>query len=215
MKWTKENEEVSINLLEQGLTYEKIGILLNRSGKSVKEKLGKLGYKRENYIINNTIKINCLECNICFETNDHERKFCGSSCAGSYNGRKFPKRKSKKEKQYKCLNCGERNKTYYNTFCSLNCYQSYKNLNKISTNQMGRIGIKNFLIKTKGAKCEECGWDKINPVTKKIPIQLDHIDGNHKNNNLNNFRLLCPNCHSLTPTFMALNKGNGKENRKK
>lgn len=42
-----------------------------------------------------------------------------------------------------------------------------------------------------------------------IPLQLDHKDGNHLNNNLSNLRLLCPNCHSLTSTFAGKNKGKG------
>jgi 5-methylcytosine-specific restriction endonuclease McrA len=59
-----------------------------------------------------------------------------------------------------------------------------------------------------------CGWDEIHPITNKVPIQLDHIDGNSENNSLQNLRLLCPNCHSLTPTFGILNKGNGREWRR-
>lgn len=38
-----------------------------------------------------------------------------------------------------------------------------------------------------------------------IPLELDHIDGNNQNNNLDNLRLLCPNCHSLTPTYRGRN----------
>ena len=36
---------------------------------------------------------------------------------------------------------------------------------------------------------------------KPITLQVDHIDGNNKNNDLTNLRLLCPNCHSQTDTF--------------
>lgn len=105
MKWIIEDETRAVMLLESGLCYDEIGKILNRSSKSVKEKLGKLGYKREDYIQNNEIKIFCLECGFAFETKDHERKFCGQSCAASYNNKKFVKRKSNKERQYKCLNC--------------------------------------------------------------------------------------------------------------
>lgn len=35
---------------------------------------------------------------------------------------------------------------------------------------------------------------------KKITLELDHIDGNHRNNLIENLRLLCPNCHSQQPT---------------
>jgi hypothetical protein len=37
-------------------------------------------------------------------------------------------------------------------------------------------------------------------------LELDHIDGNYQNNALGNLRLMCPNCHSLTPTFRGRNK---------
>ena len=50
--------------------------------------------------------------------------------------------------------------------------------------------------------------------SKKIPIELEHIDGNSENNNLSNLKLLCPNCHSLTSTYRFLNVGNGRYKRK-
>jgi hypothetical protein len=43
---------------------------------------------------------------------------------------------------------------------------------------------------------------------------LEHKDGNSENHNLNNLELLCPNHHSLTPTYGALNKGNGRTKRR-
>lgn len=39
-----------------------------------------------------------------------------------------------------------------------------------------------------------------------IPLELDHIDGDNKNNSLDNLRLLCPNCHAFTPTYRGKNK---------
>lgn len=38
-----------------------------------------------------------------------------------------------------------------------------------------------------------------------IPLELDHIDGKSNNNSLENLRLLCPNCHALTPTYRGKN----------
>ena len=32
-----------------------------------------------------------------------------------------------------------------------------------------------------------------------IPLELDHIHGDNGDNRLENLRLLCPNCHALTP----------------
>lgn|SRR5208282_1211431 len=54
--------------------------------------------------------------------------------------------------------------------------------------------------------CASCGLDTW--LGELIPIELDHRDGNHANNRLENLRLLCPNCHALTPTYRGRNKGN-------
>lgn len=50
-------------------------------------------------------------------------------------------------------------------------------------------------------KCQRTRWNG-----KPIPIELEHIDGNHENNSLTNLRLLCPNCHAQTDTYRGKNK---------
>jgi len=46
-------------------------------------------------------------------------------------------------------------------------------------------------------ECEKCGINKW--LSKLIPLELHHVDGNRFNNKLENLQILCPNCHSLTP----------------
>ena len=36
---------------------------------------------------------------------------------------------------------------------------------------------------------------------KPLTLQLDHVNGKHDDNRLENLRWLCPNCHSQTETF--------------
>ena len=51
--------------------------------------------------------------------------------------------------------------------------------------------------------CDNCG------------LELHHIDGNHKNNTLDNTLLLCPNCHSLTDNYKFKNAHKSTRDRRK
>ncbi|MBL1118879.1 HNH endonuclease [Streptomyces sp. 110] len=43
----------------------------------------------------------------------------------------------------------------------------------------------------------------------RLPLEVDHIDGDWRNNRPTNLRLLCPNCHSATDSY----RGRGKRRR--
>ena len=75
------------------------------------------------------------------------------------------------------------------------------------------IFIRRYLFEKFDFKCSKCGWAKKNQKTNKVPLTIDHKDGNSLNSSESNLDLLCPNCHSLTPTYGALNKGRGRKNR--
>lgn len=61
--------------------------------------------------------------------------------------------------------------------------------------------LKHRLIKEKVMinECVECGITEWRG--KKLSLHLDHINGTNNDNRISNLRLLCPNCHSLTPTY--------------
>ncbi|MDP3042939.1 MAG: HNH endonuclease signature motif containing protein [bacterium] len=62
-----------------------------------------------------------------------------------------------------------------------------------------------FAAGLKFPKCEECGWAE-KSIDGRIPLELDHINGDSRDNRLENLRILCPNCHSLKPTHRGRNR---------
>ena len=60
--------------------------------------------------------------------------------------------------------------------------------------------LKEQVLKAICANCQLAQW-----LGRPIPLELDHIDGDRDNNQIGNLRVLCPNCHALTPTYRARN----------
>ena len=211
MKWTEEKLNEVLSLIKEGKKYNEIGLITNIPWNSIRVKMGKIG---EGYLKYNPKQIKiCLNCDK--EIIKYGTKFCSQSCNAIYNNKLRTKDKSKK----KCLNCDELIKTGSIKYCSYNCQQSFQRKKIFEKIEAGDTSLyfrnyKHYLIEKHGEKCMECEWSKTNPISGKIPIELEHIDGDSNNNKLENLKLLCPNCHSLTPTYKALNKGKGRHSRR-
>lgn len=133
------------------------------------------------------------------------------------------------KKRYFCLNCKKELFQGYSSthkFCDNKCQSDFYHKlwverwkNGEETGLCGSYGtsshIKRFLLEKYQNKCSVCGWGEINPHTNTLPLEVEHIDGNFKNNNEDNLTLLCPNCHSLTSTYKRANKGKGRQIRQK
>jgi hypothetical protein len=70
--------------------------------------------------------------------------------------------------------------------------------------------IKRYLREKHHDRCSRCGWSEVSQYTGLVPLEVEHKDGDWTNNREENLDLLCPNCHALTPTYRALNRGKGR-----
>lgn len=125
-----------------------------------------------------------------------------------------------------CLNCGKEISARNHLYCNNQCQVDYQYKQWIERwkkgEENGVIGqygtskhIRRYLGEKYHEKCARCGWGEVNPYTHKVPLEIEHIDGNYLNNKEDNLTLLCPNCHSLTSTYKGANKGHGRKERKK
>ena len=124
---------------------------------------------------------------------------------------------------YKCLCCkkeceSSRQKT--NKYCSIQCQKEFEYTVRVKKwlvegkDWKGMIPnwVRRALAEKYGSNCSRCKIEDYN--NEPIVLEVDHKDGNHTNNSIKNLRLLCPNCHSQTPTYKNRNKGNGRESRR-
>lgn len=125
-----------------------------------------------------------------------------------------------------CLNCGKELTKRNAKYCNNACQQEHRFKLWVErwkrgeeSGMSGAYGIshalKRYLLEKYQYKCSKCGWGEVNPYTKTLPLEVEHIDGNYQNNTEDNLTILCPNCHSLTPTYKGANRGNGRKDRKK
>lgn len=122
-----------------------------------------------------------------------------------------------------CLVCGKKPKRSSYKYCSNKCQVTYQYEEYIKEWKLGLVTgdrgivaknisrhIRRYLTEIYGEICSVCGWNKKHPITSRVPLEIDHINGDSNDNREKNLRLICPNCHSLSPNFRNLNKGKGR-----
>jgi hypothetical protein len=119
-----------------------------------------------------------------------------------------------------CLSCGAALDKRVKRYCNFDCQHAHQRNRYVEAWLDGRVSgvdswailsghVRRYLI-DKFAACATCGWAERNPITGKIPLHIDHIDGDWRNNRPDNLRVLCPNHHALTSSYGALNRGKGR-----
>jgi len=163
----------------------------------------------------------CLCCGVPIPYERRRNKFCSRSCSAAHSNRGCSRHPPRPTPLCLCAKPAKPGDTY----CSVACAARGRS-NRLQKTWLEGLhpggswrGVSDFvrrwLIESFGERCSLCGWAEVHPATGRVPLQVDHIDGNPMNHQPRNLRLICPNCHALTPTFGGLNRGKGRTARYK
>jgi len=137
----------------------------------------------------------CSNCNKILDYDHRKNKYCSRNCSASINNKN---RNRHKTKISNCKNCNKRLTKSITLYCSHKCVSEYKLEQAVKNNTASKRTLKRYLIR----KDNSCNCCKLTTwQDKPIGLEIHHIDGNSKNNKLENVKLVCPNCHSQTDTF--------------
>jgi hypothetical protein len=135
----------------------------------------------------------CVYCNTEISSSeDYRKKFCNNSCAAKYNN-------VKRAVVIFCKNCGVKIHTGCRTqqCCSVKCRDEHRLKKKLKVGTTINKPLRRWLYSILEQKCGMCSlgliWNNM-----PLRLQIDHKNGNIKDNRLENLRLLCPNCHTQT-----------------
>jgi 5-methylcytosine-specific restriction endonuclease McrA len=153
----------------------------------------------------------CPKCNI-----DHEKsgRFCSRACANSrvFSDSAIEKKRNKTLtfwSQFDEAGRKEHNKQKIAKYDRESADKKGKETRLKQSwsrpyEEMARGSLRKRLLIERNHTCEDCGIGNTHNG-KPLSLELDHIDGNSNNNKVENLRILCPNCHSQTPTHRAKN----------
>jgi hypothetical protein len=144
--------------------------------------------------------------------------------------RRYRRAKGMKERVLRakrpCAVCGAPIRLQNRQFCSWACWERDRHELWIERWKRGEfnpnhqehgvvhVKIKRWWIEHFGERCSVCGWDMPHPLTGRVPLERNHINGDCSDNRYGNLQLLCPNCHALTENHGKLNYGKSKRRRK-
>lgn len=149
-----------------------------------------------------------------------KHNFCNHSCSAKFTNKSSPKRTKLNKK---CKHCQTPLENTQSIYCNNICQKDFE-YNKYIKEwkeglKVGYVGkakalaptIRRYMLIKNNNTCQECGWNKHHPIDNKPLVEVDHIDGDASNCREENLRVLCPNCHSMTPTFRARNKESSRQ----
>ena len=78
----------------------------------------------------------------------------------------------------------------------------FSNKHPMQSDKLKRRIIREGVFARECASCKNSEWKG-----SVVPLELNHIDGDHGNNSKENLELTCPNCHALTPHYRVKKPG--------
>lgn len=123
-----------------------------------------------------------------------------------------------------CKNCEAVLNRPEKVFCNVSCQKQYEYTEYIRLWKRGLVSgsnggagvsayIRRYLREKFEDSCGYCKWNRKHPATGEVPIEVHHKNGDGSDHREENLIMLCPNCHSLTPSYRGRNRGNGRKNR--
>ena len=211
-RWDQDKENRLVELFNEGKQYDELGEIFNKSSDAVAKKLRTLGYKASNNPNYYKETVICKFCNDPFRALKSEnRKYCSSSCSISdINENREHTDETREKISNSIKEWHKNNESHFSNGGWKQGVEAHvkKSMERLMDEPFEDLSWdrkrKRILIEQKNT-CDECGikeWQD-----KPLSLEIDHIDGNKKNNERGNLRGLCPNCHSQTDTFRGRNKG--------
>ena len=158
--------------------------------------------------------INCPRCDSSFEekSGKYIKKYCCRACANVrvWTVENNNTRSKKLQEYFSSMPPEELSQKRKNA--------ALKSAPKISATRMAQLmnadfstlgytSIRKRILIEQDYKCNRCSLTRW--LDEDISLELEHKDGNKKNNGRSNLECLCPNCHALTPTWRGKDRTKG------
>ncbi len=158
----------------------------------------------------------CKKCDKEFEPQKGLLNYCSIKCRNSRtwsNEDKIKKSVSaKKSEKVKTANSTDKRlESDVNFYKKIGVIIKERHKEKILNSEYNSLSFNSLryrILYEQNGCCNNCGLGKWMNVD--IPLELEHKDGNNKNNIRENLEMLCPNCHALTETWRGRNKNSNR-----
>jgi hypothetical protein len=150
---------------------------------------------------------NCKKCGNNFEPSKGLINYCTLECRNSRSWSEEDKKKksiSAKSSEKVKISNSDRPQDFWIKISETRKENHKKQILESEYSDLSFESLRFRILYEQHNKCNSCGLDKW--LGNDIILELEHKDGDNKNNNRENLEMICPNCHSLTQTWRGRNK---------